>query len=170
LTFNLFPEDATGPVAQLSAWQPQAWPTAPDWQPHIQAWLASAEGQRLAAHVSARLAAGAVVYPPQPFRALELTSLADTRLVILGQDPYHGPGEAEGLAFSVPLGVKVPPSLRNIFKELQRDQQLDAGLAPPANPSSTQDPRTQRLSSSGVPANGFIGRAKACCCSTPASR
>ena len=53
-------------------------------------------------------------------RALELTPLAQVRVVILGQDPYHGPGQAEGLAFSVAPGVKVPPSLRNIFKELQR--------------------------------------------------
>jgi uracil-DNA glycosylase len=131
LTLNLFPETAPGKAKVLAAWEPQSWPTAPDWRPHIAAWLASAQGQRLAAHLSERLAFQAVVYPPEPFRALELTSLADTRLVILGQDPYHGPGEAEGLAFSVPAGVKVPPSLRNIFKELQRD----LGLAIPTNGS-----------------------------------
>jgi uracil-DNA glycosylase len=50
-------------------------------------------------------------------------------VVIVGQDPYHGPGQAQGLAFSVPAGVRIPPSLRNIFKELQRDR----GLAPPAS-------------------------------------
>jgi uracil-DNA glycosylase len=59
---------------------------------------------------------GAVVYPAGCLRALELTPLAaSVRVVILGQDPYHGPGQAEGLAFSVPLGVRVPPSLRNIL-------------------------------------------------------
>lgn len=73
------------------------------------------------AAVDARVAAGAVVYPAEVFRAFELTALAQTRVIILGQDPYHGPGQADGLAFSVPAGQRVPPSLRNIFRELQRD-------------------------------------------------
>jgi uracil-DNA glycosylase len=68
--------------------------------------------------VDDRVAAGAVVYPSQVLRALELTPLAAVRVVILGQDPYHGPGQAEGLAFSVPAGVRIPPSLRNMHKEL----------------------------------------------------
>jgi uracil-DNA glycosylase len=75
----------------------------------------------LARFIEARLAAGAMIYPAQPLRALELTALADVEVVILGQDPYHGPGQAEGLAFSVPDGVKLPPSLRNIFQEITRD-------------------------------------------------
>ena len=60
------------------------------------------------------------VFPPpaQRLRAFELTSFDEVRVVILGQDPYHGPGQAHGLAFSVPKGVKPPPSLRNILKEL----------------------------------------------------
>ena len=66
--------------------------------------FASPDGQRLASFVSARLAMGAVIYPPQPLRALELTPLAGVRAVVLGQDPYHGPGQAEGLAFSVRRG------------------------------------------------------------------
>jgi uracil-DNA glycosylase len=70
----------------------------------------------------ARLAAGAIIYPPQPLRALALTPLAEVKVVILGQDPYHGAGQAEGLAFSVAPGVKLPPSLRNIFKEIARDR------------------------------------------------
>jgi uracil-DNA glycosylase len=63
------------------------------------------------------------VYPPEGdvFRALLLTKWADTKIVILGQDPYHGPGQAHGLCFSVPCGVKVPPSLKNIHRELQKD-------------------------------------------------
>ena len=61
------------------------------------------------------------IYPPQPLRALALTPLEETRVVILGQDPYHGPGQAHGLAFSVPDGVRPPPSLRNIFLELRSD-------------------------------------------------
>jgi uracil-DNA glycosylase len=92
-----------------------------DWQPLIDTWRSSAAGQRLTAAVAERVAQGAVVYPAQVFRALHLTQLAQTRVLILGQDPYHGPNQAEGLSFSVPAGQKIPPSLRNIFKELQRD-------------------------------------------------
>lgn len=99
-----------------------------DWQPLIAAWRGSAEGARCIAAVDARVAAGAAVYPAQVFRALRLTPLAATRVVILGQDPYHGGGQAEGLAFSVPAGVRPPPSLRNLFLELHRD----LGVTPPA--------------------------------------
>lgn len=67
--------------------------------------------------------AGKTIYPPGPmiFKALDSTPLSSVRVVILGQDPYHGPGQAHGLSFSVPPGVATPPSLLNIFKELQRD-------------------------------------------------
>ncbi|CAD5374934.1 Uracil-DNA glycosylase [Rubrivivax sp. A210] len=104
---------------------------ANDWAPLLRAWAAGATGRALINAVDARVVAGAVVYPAQVFRALELTPLADTRVVILGQDPYHGAGQAEGLAFSVPAGQRIPPSLRNIFKELQRD----LGQATPAGGS-----------------------------------
>ncbi len=72
--------------------------------------------------------ARAPVYPPHDdvFAALHLTSHADTRVMILGQDPYHGPGQAHGLAFSVRAGVRTPPSLINIHKELGTDMGLDA--------------------------------------------
>jgi uracil-DNA glycosylase len=102
-----------------------------DWQPLLQTWRASTAGRALIDAVDARVAAGATVYPAQVFRALELTPLARTRVLILGQDPYHGPGQAEGLAFSVPEGQRHPPSLRNVFKELQRS----LGLPPPASGS-----------------------------------
>jgi len=92
-----------------------------DWRPVVDAWAASPAGQRLEAFLEERTAAGATIYPPEPLRALTLTPLSQTRVVILGQDPYHGPGQAEGLSFSVPPGVPLPPSLRNIFKEIQRD-------------------------------------------------
>jgi uracil-DNA glycosylase len=59
--------------------------------------------------------------PERVFYALEMTPFDAVRVVIVGQDPYHGPGQADGMAFSVPEGVKAPPSLRNIFKEVQRD-------------------------------------------------
>lgn len=73
------------------------------------------------AFLKRRIGEGAVVFPPQPLRALELTPLHKVHTVILGQDPYHGRGQAEGLAFSVAPGQPLPPSLRNIFKERQRD-------------------------------------------------
>jgi uracil-DNA glycosylase len=103
---------------RLPAWTPQAWPLAEGWRPVVEDFLGSAEGQRLAAFLQGRLAAGAVIYPPHPLRALELTPLPSVHAVVLGQDPYHGPGQAEGLAFSVADGLRHPPSLRNIFKEL----------------------------------------------------
>jgi len=103
---------------RLQAWAPERWPVAAGWQEVIDEFLASAAGRQLAGFIKERLAAGAVIYPPRPFRALELTPLDQVHAVVLGQDPYHGPGQAEGLAFSVREGVKFPPSLRNIFKEL----------------------------------------------------
>ncbi len=94
---------------------------APGWKALISRFFSSPAGCSLLAFLQQRLDAGAVIYPPQPLRALELTPPESVRVVILGQDPYHGPGQAEGLAFSVAPGVALPPSLRNIFKELQRD-------------------------------------------------
>lgn len=76
---------------------------------------------KVSAYLEERLAQGAVIYPRAPFRALQDMKPADVRVVILGQDPYHGPGQAQGLAFSVPNDCKRPPSLRNIFKEITRD-------------------------------------------------
>ncbi len=94
---------------------------APGWQPVVDAFFASPKGQQLTQFVQQRLDAGAAIFPPQPLRALELTPPEEVRVVILGQDPYHGRGQAEGLAFSVAPGVRLPPSLQNIFKEMQRD-------------------------------------------------
>ncbi len=102
-----------------------------DWQPLLNIWRCSAAGQALIEAVDRRVREGAVLHPGQVFRAFALTPLARTRVLILGQDPYHGEGQAEGLAFSVPAGQRTPPSLRNIFKELQRD----LGLPPPASGS-----------------------------------
>jgi uracil-DNA glycosylase len=97
-----------------------------DWAPLLQAWAAGEAGRSLIEEVDARLAAGATIFPAQVFRALALTPLSNVRVLILGQDPYHGPGQAEGLAFSVPGGQAQPPSLRNIVKELRRDLGLPA--------------------------------------------
>lgn len=112
------PHDPADVPPRLLRWSPQEWPLAEGWQPAVAAFLASREGVQLASFLQQRLDAGAVIYPPRPLRALELTPLAGIHAVVLGQDPYHGAGQAEGLAFSVADGVKLPPSLRNIFKEL----------------------------------------------------
>jgi len=103
----------------------------PGWAPLVEAFRTSADGVRLQAFLQQRQARQAVIYPPRPLRALALTAPQAVRVVILGQDPYHGLGQAEGLAFSVSPGVKAPPSLRNMFKELQRD----LGLPPPISGS-----------------------------------
>lgn len=83
-------------------------------QPYLQQTLEFVQQER---------AAGKVIYPPAQdvFNAFELTPLNQVKVVILGQDPYHGPNQAHGLCFSVLPGVKVPPSLRNMYKELTTD-------------------------------------------------
>lgn len=91
------------------------------WRPVVRRFLESDDGTALQRFLDERAAAGASILPPRPWHALELTSLAGTRVVILGQDPYHQAGQAHGLAFSVPEGVRAPPSLRNIFLELVGD-------------------------------------------------
>jgi uracil-DNA glycosylase len=82
--------------------------------------------RRLEQYLAKRRREGAVVYPPPDdiFNALNRTPPSAVKAVVLGQDPYHGPGQAHGLAFSVPPGQPPPPSLANIFKELQRDMQV----------------------------------------------
>src|SRR5579872_2649357 len=72
---------------------------------------------------------GAIVYPPEPliFHALSATPFSQVKVLIMGQDPYHGEGQAHGLCFSVPCGIEPPPSLKNIFLELQKD----VGIAQP---------------------------------------
>ena len=78
---------------------------------------------QLMARIDTERAAGKAIYPPasEVFNALTLTPLDNVKVVILGQDPYHGPGQAHGLCFSVQSGVKTPPSLVNIYKELAQD-------------------------------------------------
>jgi uracil-DNA glycosylase len=94
---------------------------AAGWLPLLAAFFASAAGRMLTDFLAARAAAGARIYPPHPFTALALTPPDAVRVVILGQDPYHGAGQAHGLAFSVPAGLRLPPSLRNIDAELRAD-------------------------------------------------
>lgn len=93
----------------------------PDWRAALDTPEANTALQRLDSFLAERLQKGAVIYPARVFRALELLAPADVRVVILGQDPYHGPGQAQGLAFSVPDHCPAPPSLRNMFNELARE-------------------------------------------------
>ena len=103
----------------------------PSWRVVLDRYLADSTIPRLEAFLESEEAAGKTIYPPahDRFRALELTPLDAVRVVILGQDPYHGPGQAHGLAFSVRPGVRPPPSLRNIYKELESD----LGIVRPAH-------------------------------------
>jgi uracil-DNA glycosylase len=91
------------------------------WQRHLGAALASAPMRDLSAFLRAEKTKGRVIHPPGPqiFNAFNRTPFEAVRVVILGQDPYHGPGQAHGLSFSVPDGVPPPPSLQNIFKEIR---------------------------------------------------
>jgi uracil-DNA glycosylase len=95
----------------------------PSWKAHVGDYLQRDDMQALSAFLRQRSAAGARIYPPGPriFGALDATPFDAVKVVILGQDPYHGPGQAHGLCFSVLPGTPVPPSLDNILKELQRD-------------------------------------------------
>ena len=128
---SLPPHDLSDPITdQLNSADPTAWPVAAGWEAVTCHFFTSATGRALLGFLHQRLADQAVIFPPQPLRALQLTPPDKVRVVILGQDPYHGRGQAEGLAFSVTPGTPLPPSLRNIFKELQRD----LGTPPPAFP------------------------------------
>ncbi len=95
----------------------------PSWKARIGDWFAREDMQQLAHFLRQRKAAGATLYPPGKdiFAAFNATPFDAVKVVILGQDPYHGPGQAHGLCFSVLPGVPVPPSLLNIYKELETD-------------------------------------------------
>jgi uracil-DNA glycosylase len=97
---------------------------APSWQARVGEYLERPDMRALGDFLRAEKAAGKRIYPPgaQMFAALEATPFEEVKVVVLGQDPYHGPGQAHGLSFSVPPGVDVPPSLVNIFKEQERDR------------------------------------------------
>ncbi|QJC52446.1 uracil-DNA glycosylase [Paenibacillus albicereus] len=93
-----------------------------DWEPHLRKEMEQPYYRELRSRLAEEYRSGPV-YPDMHdlFNALHLTALADTKVVILGQDPYHGPGQAHGLSFSVQPGVRIPPSLQNIYKELKDD-------------------------------------------------
>ncbi|MCK9534032.1 MAG: uracil-DNA glycosylase [Pseudomonas sp.] len=93
------------------------------WKEALSAEFAQPYMQQLAEFLRQEKQQGKVIYPQGSliFNALNLTPLPQVKVVILGQDPYHGPGQAHGLSFSVPEGMAIPPSLLNMYKELQRD-------------------------------------------------
>lgn len=141
MNIDLF-ESEVSEAPRLKAWEPAQWAVDASWQPLVSGFFEQRQGQQLGGAIAKRLVQGAVIYPPEPLWALALTPLERVKVVILGQDPYHGPHQAQGLAFSVGSGVKIPPSLRNIFKEIARDDALKA-------------PQTSRAS---APANGALQR------------
>lgn len=106
------------------------------WRPALEPVLAKPEARKLGGWLRAEEEAGKAIFPPRGERlaALAMTPLDSVRVVILGQDPYHGPGQAHGLSFSVREGVKLPPSLRNIYQEIESD----LGVKPPANGDLTR--------------------------------
>ena len=93
------------------------------WTEVLRAEQAQPYFQDLQTRIAMARAQGAIIYPPadKVFEALRLTPFEQVKVVILGQDPYHGAAQAHGLAFSVPIGTAVPPSLANIYKELATD-------------------------------------------------
>lgn len=117
---NSEPKSTQEPISRGS-------PLRSEWLETLGHTLAGPEMQCLSRFLRDEKALGKVIYPPgsEIFNALQLTPPAAVRVVILGQDPYHGSGQAHGLSFSVRKGVTIPPSLRNIFKELQRDLGVD---------------------------------------------
>jgi len=104
---------------------------APSWKAVLEGEFSKTYMQELESFLRQEESQHKVIFPPSGewFHALEATPLSDVRVVILGQDPYHQPGQAHGLCFSVRPGVRIPPSLINIYKELQ----ADLGIQPPSH-------------------------------------
>ena len=105
------------------------------WKEVLQKEFSKAYFLQIVTHLKTERATGTVIYPPgaKMFYAFEKTPFDQLKVVILGQDPYHGPGQAMGLSFSVPSGINPPPSLMNIFKELHKD----IGMTIPASGNLT---------------------------------
>ena len=116
-----------------------------DRQKNIDAWFSllpadvATNAEALLARVEA-MRAEEIIYPPQDdiLNALAFTAPGEVRAVILGQDPYHGPGQAMGLSFSVPAGEKLPPSLRNMYKEMASDLRCEAPMSGDLTPWANQ--------------------------------
>jgi uracil-DNA glycosylase len=101
--------------------------TIGDWSDHLDGISEEDYFQNLLGFLNNQAQLSKTIYPPRGswFKAFEHSSFANTKVIILGQDPYHGDGQAEGLSFSVPENVRVPPSLKNIYKELASDLNIN---------------------------------------------
>ena len=112
----------------------------PSWREALQSEFDKPYFAALAQQLHAEKAAGRTIFPPgaQIFRAFDLCPLDATKVVILGQDPYHGYGQAMGLCFSVPQGVPAPPSLKNIFREIETDLGVRMSGSPDLTPWARQ--------------------------------
>lgn len=110
-------------------------PSASDWKPIIEPLLNTPSSQLLIQKVEHAYATS-TVYPAAEniFKAFDLCSFSNTKVILLGQDPYHGEGQAQGLSFSVPSNTKLPPSLKNIFKEISSE----FNIQPPSNGDLTR--------------------------------
>lgn len=110
------------------------------WKQALQGEFSKPYFAELVSYLHAEKAAGRIIFPPgrQIFRAFDLTPLQDVKVVILGQDPYHGDGQAMGLSFSVPENVPAPPSLKNIFKEVESDLGIRMSGSPNLEPWARQ--------------------------------
>ena len=112
----------------------------PSWREALQSEFDQPYFASLVQQLHAEKAAGRTIFPPggQIFRAFDLCPLEQTKVVILGQDPYHGYGQAMGLCFSVPQGVPAPPSLKNIFREIETDLGVRMSGSPDLTPWARQ--------------------------------
>jgi uracil-DNA glycosylase len=112
----------------------------PSWKAALSGEFEKPYFSQLVRFLHAEKAAGKVIYPPGNliFRAFELTPVPEVKVVIMGQDPYHGPCQAMGLSFSVPDGVRTPPSLRNIFQEIESDMGIRMSGRPNLEPWARQ--------------------------------
>jgi uracil-DNA glycosylase len=115
----------------------QTSPLDPSWEAVIGEEFSKPYMQALNDFLATEAAASKTIYPPNDlvFNAFNHTPFEQVRVVIIGQDPYHGPDQAHGLSFSVPVGVKLPPSLKNIFKEIA----TDIGITMPTNGNENGD-------------------------------
>ena len=116
----------------------------PSWREALQNEFDSPYFAELARRLHAEKAEGRTIFPPGSliFRAFDLCPLDEVKVVILGQDPYHGYGQAMGLCFSVPPGVPAPPSLKNIFLEIETDLGVHMSGSPDLTPWARQSSRT----------------------------
>ena len=112
----------------------------PGWKQALQGEFDKPYFAELVSFLHSEKAAGKIIFPPgnKIFKAFELTPIDSVKVVILGQDPYHGDGQAMGLSFSVPDGVAAPPSLRNIFREIENDLGVRMSGSPNLEPWARQ--------------------------------